>query len=61
MKNRLEALRKAILRYGIPKNIYVDNGREYLNTDIGGLGHRTKKRTKDQSPLPTPILARLGI
>ena len=57
----LLALRKAILRYGIPKNIYVDNGREYLNTDIGGLGHRTKKRTKDQSPLPTPILARLGI
>lgn len=57
----LLALRKAILRYGIPRNIYVDNGREYLNTDIGGLGHRKKKRTKDQSPLPTPILTRLGI
>lgn len=56
----LLALRKAIKRYGIPKNIYVDNGREYLNIDIGGTGHRTRKR-KVEIQLPTPILTRLGI
>lgn len=56
----LLALRKAILKYGIPRHIYVDNGREYLNTDIGGTGHRTRKR-KVEVKLPTPILTRLGI
>ena len=56
----LLALRKAIRRYGIPRNIYVDNGREYLNIDIGGTGHRTRKR-KVEVKLPTPILTRLGI
>lgn len=56
----LLALRKAILRYGLPRYIYVDNGREYLNIDIGGTGHRTRKR-KVEVKLPTPILTRLGI
>lgn len=56
----LAALRKAALRYGLPKYIYVDNGREYLNIDIGGTGHRTRKK-KAQIQLPTPILTRLGI
>lgn len=55
----LLALRKAILRYGIPRYLYVDNGREYLTTDIGGLGHR--KKSKVEINLPTPILQRLGI
>ena len=54
------ALRKAIQRYGIPKYLYVDNGREYLNIDIGGMGHRTRKK-KVEVKLPTPILTRLGI
>jgi len=56
----LLALRKAIQRYGIPRYLYVDNGREYLTTDIGGLGHRAKA-TQVKINLPTPILARLGI
>ena len=57
----LAALRKAIMRCGaIPKYIYVDNGREYLNIDFGGTGHRTKKK-KVKIQLPTPILTRLGI
>ncbi len=56
----LLALRKAIMRYGIPRYIYVDNGREYLNHDIGGMGHRARKR-KIEIKLPTPILSRLGI
>lgn len=56
----LLALRKAIMRYGVPRYLYVDNGREYLNHDIGGMGHRTRTR-KVQIKLPTPILSRLGI
>lgn len=56
----LAALRKACMRYGLPKYIYVDNGREYLNIDIGGTGHRTRKKKVDIK-LPTPILTRLGI
>ncbi len=40
------ALRKGILKYGIPENIYVDNGSEFLTFDIGGRGHR-KKKPKD--------------
>lgn len=56
----LLALRKAIQRYGIPRYLYVDNGREYLTTDIGGLGHRARVQ-KVKITLPTPILTRLGI
>lgn len=56
----LTALRKAILRYGIPKNIYVDNGREFLTKDVGGLGHRQKKSTKNEFRAP-PVIERLGI
>lgn len=56
----LIALRKSIMKYGIPKNIYVDNGREFLTKDVGGLGHRQKKSTKDEFA-PPPIFERLGI
>lgn len=56
----LVALRKAILKYGIPKNIYVDNGREFLTKDVGGLGHRQKKSNEDEFRAP-PIIERLGI
>lgn len=56
----LYALRRGIKKYGIPKNIYVDNGREFLTFDVGGLGHRQKKSTKDKPQVP-PVFARLGI
>lgn len=56
----LIALRKGILKYGIPENIYVDNGREFLTRDVGGLGHRQKKSTKDEFA-PPPVFQRLGI
>lgn len=36
----LYALRRGIDRYGIPKHILADNGREFLTHDIGGRGHR---------------------
>ncbi len=54
------ALQRGIRKYGIPEHIYVDNGREFLNKDVGGLGHRQKKSTEGQFA-PPPIFARLGI
>lgn len=56
----LIALRKGIMKYGIPENIYVDNGREFLTFDVGGLGHRTKKSQKGKFT-PPPVFERLGI
>ena len=61
-QSTLIALRSGILKYGIPENIYVDNGREFLTFDIGGLGHRKKKPKDGQERFePPPIFARLGI
>jgi len=54
------ALRNGIQKYGIPKCIYVDNGREYVNHQLGGRGHRTKKNESPASE-PPPIFKRLGI
>lgn len=56
----LIALRNGIIKYGIPVNIYVDNGREFLTHDVGGLGHRQKKSKKDEFTAP-PVFERLGI
>ncbi len=55
------ALRHGIMRFGIPKCIYVDNGREFLTHDIGGKGHRTHGKKDDLQPEPPTILKRLGI
>lgn len=56
---------KGILKYGIPDYIYVDNGREFLTTDVGGLGHRKRKGKADSNPFtdfdPPPVFKRLGI
>jgi len=46
------------MRFGAPKCIYVDNGREFLTKDFGGLGHRSKSKTIE---IPSTILKRLGI
>ena len=54
------ALRNGIRKHGIPKVIYVDNGREFLTRDVGGLGHRTRKNSLAEFQ-PPPIFARLGI
>ncbi len=53
------SLRRGIIKYGIPKNVYLDNGREFLTFDFGGLGHRAKKNNNKYNP--PPILERLGI
>lgn len=58
----LVSLRKGILEYGIPDNIYVDNGREFLTFDIGGLGHRKKKPKDGEERFEPPgVFKRLGI
>lgn len=61
-QSTLIALRRGILKYGIPENIYVDNGREFLTYDVGGLGHRKKKPKDGQERFePPPVFERLGI
>ena len=55
----LIALRRAIERYGIPKVILSDNGREFLTFDIGGRGFRTSR--KDGEHVAPTILENLGI
>lgn len=55
----IQALRRGIIAYGIPKQIYSDNGREFLTHDIGGRGFRKSAKTDEHEP-PT-ILQRLGI
>ncbi len=56
----LLALRHGILRLGVPKAIYVDNGSEFLVSDIGGRGHRCRKDW-NKDPLPPTILDFLQI
>ncbi|NSW90247.1 MAG: Mu transposase C-terminal domain-containing protein [Firmicutes bacterium] len=56
----LMALRKGIKEFGIPKYIYVDNGTEFLCFDIGGRGHRSRKKDEGDH-IPPGVFARLGI
>nr|DAT66202.1 MAG TPA: transposase [Caudoviricetes sp.] len=55
----LFALRRGIERFGIPKRILADNGREFLTYDIGGRGFRKKSKNTDLDP--ATIMERLGI
>lgn len=56
----LMALADGIARYGIPRVVYFDNGKEFLCRDIGGKGNRAKKSV-DYSQDPPTILQQLGI
>lgn len=57
----LVALRRGIEKYGIPKRILSDNGREFLTFDIGGRGFRkNRKIPAGEHEVPT-ILDNLGI
>ncbi len=47
----LQALRRGIEAYGIPKRIYSDNGREFLTHDIGGRGFRKSAKLDEHEPL----------
>lgn len=60
----LLALRHGIMRYGVPKMIYVDNGREFLTHDIGGKGNRARMERRDfdtKKELPPTILKLMDI
>lgn len=57
-QSTLLALRHGINRFGIPKCVYFDNGREFLTHDVAGMGHRKKKNIADDPPT---IIQRLGI
>lgn len=52
------AFRDAVLRYGIPKEVYLDNGREFLVHDFGGRG---KRKTDEEADYGSNMLERLGI
>ncbi len=54
------ALRKAILRCGIPKKAYFDNGSEFLTHDLAGRGHRRRK-SMEEPLVSKPVFDRLGI
>lgn len=54
-QNTIYALRRATTQYDIPNNnFYIDNGREFLTFDLGGRGHRAKKRLADGSEAFAP-------
>ncbi|MEY8322206.1 transposase family protein [Lachnospiraceae bacterium 46-61] len=38
------ALKKGCEKFGVPRSIYTDNGREFLFHDLGGNGFRKKKK-----------------
>lgn len=52
------SFKKAIKKYGIPKNVYLDNGREFLVSDFGGRGRRKKDENANYG---TSILKALGV
>ncbi|MCM1525604.1 MAG: Mu transposase C-terminal domain-containing protein, partial [Ruminococcus sp.] len=59
-QSTLIALRMGIMRFGIPKLVYLDNGSEFANYDVAGRGYRSTKKAKTE-PLPANIFQRLGI
>lgn len=54
------ALRMGIERFGIPKSILFDNGREFTVKDVGGKGNRARK-SDEWHEVPPTILEILGI
>lgn len=60
-QSTLTALRFAMLRYGVPKYLYFDNGREFSTNDIAGETKRRKLSKDKVGDLPPTITERLGI
>ena len=57
----LDALRFAMMRFGIPERLYFDNGREFTTLDIAG-DKRNRKVSKDKKGnIPLTIVEKLGI
>ena len=47
------ALKKGCEKFGVPKAIYTDNGREFLFHDLGGNGFRKKRKEGEELKLPS--------
>lgn len=54
----ISAFKKAAMRYGLPRQVYLDNGREYLVSDFGGRG---KRKTDEDADYGLTILERCGV
>lgn len=57
----LDALRFAMLRFGIPKTLYFDNGREFTTLDIAGEQRRRKIAKDKKGDIPLTIVEKLGV
>lgn len=57
----LDALRFAMLRFGIPKILYFDNGREFTTLDIAGEQRRRKVAKDKKGDIPLTIVEKLGV
>lgn len=57
----LDAMYFAMMRYGMPKHLYFDNGKEFTTLDIAGE-QRNRKVAKDKKGnIPLTIVEKLGI
>lgn len=52
------AFRKAVEKFGIPKSVYLDNGREFLVRDFGGRG---KRKTSEKTSYGETMLERMQV
>ncbi len=54
----ISAFRKAAKGFGLPRGVYLDNGREFLVSDFGGRG---KRKTASNASYGETMLQRMGI
>lgn len=54
----ITSFKKAVKPYGLPSEVYLDNGREFLVRDFGGRG---KRKTDSKADYGTTMLNRLNI
>lgn len=57
----LDALYFAMMRFGIPKRLYFDNGKEFTTLDIAGDKRKRKVAKDKKGNLPLTIVEKLGI
>lgn len=57
----LDALRFAMLRFGIPNWLYFDNGREFTALDIAGEQRRRTVAKDKKGNIPITIVEKLGV
>ena len=57
----LDAMRFAMLRFGIPKILYFDNGKEFTTLDIAGDKRKRKVAKDKKGNLPITIVEKLGV